>query len=641
MQRGLSKSTKRVVVKNHLRGLDEAENAKSSSSLSRTVLTTGEINSVISEFESEAEKKGLESVSKDYGVNNLTRDLWEVASFKRKNKIELSSMLEGGSIAVALKKFGAGMPEFEQFLNSVYTRSLEKGYTPNEIISQSAKLEALEKKYGMKFDSLKTTYEDIGKSLAGRKKEKTDLESGIAQLSQRKTDLMARYTLDEQKIQDYASTKQQLALAGLDIISLQNLKNFLVALKSEKFDSKKIIDKLNSITDLQAQLTRIQQEAKVARQDLDEKKSLLSEIKKLEELKLTVEQVERLRGLIVRISSDHKVDPLQAYNRFEQDILQSYNTILGLRPEASRLEENKRRIEAEISTKKKDLESVEATVSDKIKKLDEKYSKQKEEVEAYNQLRALGIDGKRILSWNQIMKSANLDYGTIEGELRNQANLKGLEDKTSAKIKELVAEELRLSQSVSQLNQEKQKIESSISVMRESALSGIGELSSKILTSISTLKEQAEERLTETASESQKSLEDMRNSTQQQIKQVSDSALSDLKKTVSELRSSTEDFSKELKSSIQLAGPEIKNVGLALEAGEKLGKYRNILPLLQLIDGNGNGDESEALIAMWNLSSRFHAWLENHYPDSKKDMSEPLAELLKSINDEIQRVGVD
>ena len=244
MQRGLSKSTKRVVVKNHLRGLDEAENAKSSSSLSRTVLTTGEINSVISEFESEAEKKGLESVSKDYGVNNLTRDLWEVASFKRKNKIELSSMLEGGSIAVALKKFGAGMPEFEQFLNSVYTRSLEKGYTPNEIISQSAKLEALEKKYGMKFDSLKTTYEDIGKSLAGRKKEKTDLESGIAQSSQRKTDLMARYTLDEQKIQDYASTKQQLALAGLDIISLQNLKNFLVALKSEKFDSKKIIDKL-------------------------------------------------------------------------------------------------------------------------------------------------------------------------------------------------------------------------------------------------------------------------------------------------------------------------------------------------------------------------------------------------------------
>jgi hypothetical protein len=641
VQRGLSKSTRKVVVKNHLQGLDESENVKSSSSSSGGALTTGEINSVINEFESEVGKKGLEAVSKDYGVSNIAKDLWEVASFKRKNKIEFSSMLEGAKIASALKKFGAGMPEFEQFLNSVYTRSLEKGYTPNEIISQSAKLEALEKKYGMKFDSLKASYEDIGKSLVSRKKEKIDLEAGIAQLSQRKTDLMTRFAVDEQKILDYANTKQQLALVGLDVKNLKDLRNFFVNLKNEKFEPKEIIGKLNSITDLQSQIVRVQQEVKIAKQDLDEKKSLLEEIKRLEESKLTVEQVERMRSLIVKISSDHKVDSLQAYNRFEQDILQSYNTILGLRPETSRLEENKKRIEAEISAKRKDLESIEAAASDKIRKLDEKYSKQREEIEAYNELRALGIDGKRMLSWNQIIKSANLDFGTIEGELRNQANLKGLEDKTSAKIKELVTEELRLSQSISQLNQEKQKIESSILAMKESALSGIGEVSSKILTSISTLKEQAEERLAETASNSQKSLEDLRNSTQQQIKQVSDSALSDLKTTVSELKSSAEDFSKELRNSIEAAAPEIKNVGLALEAGEKLGKYRNILPLLQLIDGSGGGDESEALIAMWNLTSRFNAWLENHYPGSKKDISEPLAKLLESINDEIQRVGGD
>jgi hypothetical protein len=579
VQRGLSKSTKKVIVKNHLQGLDEDENVKSSSSSSGAVLTPGEVNSVINEFELEAGKKGLEAASKDYGVNNLAKDLWEVASFKRKNKIELPSMLEGGKIAGTLKKFGAGIPEFEEFLNSVYARSLEKGYTPNEIISQSAKLGALEKKYGMKFDSLKANYEDMGKSLSAKKKEKIDLDAGIAQLSQRKTELLAQFALDEEKLHEYANTKQQLALAGLDINNFQNLRNFFVVLKSEKFNPKEIIDKLNSITDLQAQRTRIQQEVNISKHDLEERKTLL--------------------------------------------------------------EENKKRIDSEISIKRKELDSLEAASSEKIRKLDEKYSKQREEIEAYNDLRATGIDGKRMLSWNQIIKTSNLDYGTIEGELRNQANLKGLEDKTSAKIKELVTEELRLSQSISQLNQEKQKIESSILTIKESALSGIGELSSKILTSISALKEQAEERLTETANEGQKSMEEMKNSTQQQIKQVSDSALADLKTTVSELKSSTEDFSKELKSSIQLASPDIKNVGLALEAGEKLGKYRNILPLLQLIDGSGNGDESEALIAMWNLSSRFNAWIENHYPGSKKDISEPLARLLESINDEIQRVGGD
>ena len=77
-----------------------------------------------------------------------------------------------------------------------------------------------------------------------------------------------------------------------------------------------------------------------------------------------------------------------------------------------------------------------------------------------------------------------------------------------------------------------------------------------------------------------------------------------MRSTVTELKSSADDFSKGLRDSLSEASPGIKNVGLALEAGEKIGKYRNIMPLLQLIDGSDAQDESEALIAMWNLSSR-------------------------------------
>ena len=79
-------------------------------------------------------------------------------------------------------------------------------------------------------------------------------------------------------------------------------------------------------------------------------------------------------------------------------------------------------------------------------------------------------------------------------------------------------------------------------------------------------------------------------------------------------------------------------MGQAIEVGEKIGKYRNILPLLQLMDGNSHGDDSEALIAMWNLTSRFNTWLEANHP-AKKEISEPLSQLIDSINDEIQRVG--
>ena len=560
MQRGLSKSVKKAVVKNHLQGLNERENAKSASdAVTGPKLSTDEVDSVIREFDSEAAKRGLEETSKDYGVSSVTKELSEIARLKREQKLEFSSLLEGTRIAGTLKKFGAGTPEFEQFLNSVYSRSIEKGYTPNEIISQSSKLQALEKKHGMDFEALKSNFEDLGKAIAAKKKEKADLENDIAQASKKKADLLARYSLDEQKLQDLAAAKQQLSAFGFDVAHLVNLKNFLLAARNENFDPKEISAKLNSIGDLQTQKTKVQQEVKGVKEELD--------------------------------------------------------------------------------SKKKELDALEFTSKDRIKKLDERFAKQKEEIDAYSELRATGVDGKRILSWNQIMKAANVDYGTIEGELRNQGNLKNLEDRTSAKIKELVAEEIRLGQSIAQLKSEKEKIETSIQTIKESALNGIEELRGKVLSSIQSMKEKAEADLETTARDSQKSLEEMRSNSEQQLKQASETALSDMRSTVTELKSNADEFSKGLKDSLSEASPEIRNVAQALEAGEKIGKYRNILPLLQLIDGSGTKDESEALIAMWNLSSRFNAWLENQYPGEKRDISEPLLRLLESINNEIQRVG--
>ncbi|MDA4111048.1 MAG: hypothetical protein OK439_00805 [Thaumarchaeota archaeon] len=638
VQRGLSKSVKKVILKNHLQGMSQLENARSSSPPG-SKLTPEEIDSVVQEFGNIAEQRGLETVSKDYGVSNVTKDLAAVARFKRENKIEFSDMIEGGKIAVALQKFGAGMPEFEQFLSSVYSRSLEKGYTPNEIIAQSSKLGNLEKKYGMVFEKLKENYEETGRSLSLKKKEAADLQDQIAQLTKRKSDLMVRYSLDDQKVQDFATTKQQLVSLGLEVNNLPAIKNFLVALKSGNFDSKEILSKLNSISDLQAQKSKLQQEVSSTKRDLEDKKILLSEVQKLEEARLGVDQIQRLRSIIAKISSDNKIDSQQAYTRFEQDILLNYNSMLGIRPETSRLEENKKRVESDIDSARKEFESLKISQAELIKKLEEKYSKQKADIEAFNELRAMGIDAKRMRDWHQIIKTSNLDFGTIEGELRNQANLKALEDKVSSKLKELLAEELKLNQSISNLNKEKQNVELSIKAIRESTLNEIDNLGSKIMASLSSLNDQAQTKLEETAQRGAKTLDNIRETSDQNIKLIADTALTELKETVSGLKSSAGDFTQELKTVIEQASPEIKNVGIALDAGERIGKYRNILPLLQLMDGSGNGDESEALIAMWNLTSRFNTWLDNHYPNSKKEISRPLADLLESINREIQSIG--
>ena len=100
-----------------------------------------------------------------------------------------------------------------------------------------------------------------------------------------------------------------------------------------------------------------------------------------------------------------------------------------------------------------------------------------------------------------------------------------------------------------------------------------------------------------------------------------------------------EEFTSQLRKAIDEATPQLKNVELALEAGEKIGKYRNILPLLELLDDK-NLAETDALIAMWNVGNRFSTWMTNHYRLTPKDeLSQPLSKLLASLSDEIQRVN--
>jgi hypothetical protein len=113
----------------------------------------------------------------------------------------------------------------------------------------------------------------------------------------------------------------------------------------------------------------------------------------------------------------------------------------------------------------------------------------------------------------------------------------------------------------------------------------------------------------------------------------------DLKGTVGSLNATVEEFSSQLRKALDEATPQLKNVELALEAGEKIGKYRNILPLLELLDDK-NLAETDALIAMWNVGNRFSTWMTNHYRLTPKDeLSQPLSKLLASLSDEIQRVN--
>lgn len=633
----LTKSVKKEIVKNHLEGLNDDENLgklTSGNQLDRETL-----RSAIDEFSVELQKDGLSKASRAYGVSRLANELGEVAAFRHKNGVELEDMIRGAKVARVLKNYGAGIPDLEQFLSTAYSRASRQGYTAETLVAQISSLDNLEKKYGKSFDALKDEYTTLGKDIKSKQIERNNIIGEIAKLKKQNSELLAQHQVDVGRLSEYAKTKQTLLSLGFATDNLFSMKNFLLVVKAQGFDPAQVISKINSIGDLEKQGTKLEQETKVANDELLWKKALLNELRKLQETNLSVEQIDKIQKIVVRIATQRGLDPSTAYFQFEEDIINNYDSVFGIKSAISSLKENEERLVAEVNKKKQELVEVEVVHSNKLKKIEEKYSKIVAEIGAYNSLQEMGVDGNRILGWHQIMESSGLDFGTVESQLKNYANLKNIEQDIKRKIEVLTSEAASLRETVENLSREKASVESSIGALGETSIAAINSTSSKILSSISSLSEQASSTFTQMSSENERALDSFRASSEQDIKKIIGESGETLKSTVTQLNSSVADFAIQLKKVIDEAVPQIKNVSAALEAGERLGKYKNILPLLELSDEK-NVSESQALIAMWNVTSRFNSWFAEHHRTSPKpEISVPLSKLVASINEEIQRIN--
>ena len=569
----------------------------------------------------------------------MARELGEVASFKRKNQIELVDMLRGARVARILKNYGAGIPELDRFLSTAFSRASQKGYTPETLVAQISTLNSLEEKYGASFDELKAQYESVGKEIKAKQLEKSRVIGEIAHLKRQRSEAMSQNQVIEGKLEEYARTKEALHSLGFNVDDLVAVKDFLVAIRAQRFDPVEVISKLNSVGELEKERERLEQETKIANDELHWKKALLSELRKLQDTNLSVEQIESIQKIVVRISADRGIDKSKAYAQFEEDIIKNYDSVFGIRSVLAGLQDSEKKLVTETDRIKQQLAEEEAAQSEKLRKIEEKYAKISREIDAYNNLKEMGVDAKRILGWHEIMDSSGLDYATVESNLKNHLSLKNLEKELNQKIEGLTSEAAALKETVAELTREKEKMESSIKALSESAISGINSASSKILSSISEMNEKVVSDFAVMSAERGRTLDDFSTSYKEGIKKTVEESREDLKKTVSQLNTSVEDFTVQVKKAIDEASPQIKNFSAALEAGEKLGKYKNILPLLELLDEKNVG-ETEALIAMWNVSNRFSAWVAEHYRNSPKaEISGSLSKLIESINEELQKIN--
>ena len=197
----------------------------------------------------------------------------------------------------------------------------------------------------------------------------------ISQLKKQKSDVLAQNQVDEQKIEDYVQTKEKLLSLGFSADNLGNVKDFLLAVKAQRFNPDEVISKLNSIGELEKEKAKLEQETSAANDELNWKKTLLSELRKLQETNLTIEQIDNIQKIVIRISADRGIDNSKAYAQFEEDIIRNYDSVLGIKPVLTSLQDSEKRLVTEADKIKQQLAAEEATLSEKVKRIEEKYSK--------------------------------------------------------------------------------------------------------------------------------------------------------------------------------------------------------------------------------------------------------------------------
>jgi DNA repair exonuclease SbcCD ATPase subunit len=310
----------------------------------------------------------------------------------------------------------------------------------------------------------------------------------------------------------------------------------------------------------------------------------------------------------------------------------------SLRQELIKAREELDRLSSSAQARKKEFDLEIKEQKEKVEQLEKRYADKMREIVAYSELRALGIDGKRILAWNDLMTRANLDAASVEAELSRQGSLKKLEEDRARKIAELESREQNLKDAVASLEQKRESIFNAIDEIKTGALGKIEQAGLKMSLTMSELGEKTKATISQTAIGSEASLADTAKTCRENLIAVSEDAKKNFSSTITEMNSQVTSFTKELGELLSQLQPQIKTVSQAFDAGEKIGRYKTILPLLDLME-DARGKESEALIAMWNVSSRFNMWLTERYRGKKREISEPLEALISAVNEEIQNAS--
>lgn len=560
---------RRRIVDLRLRGLGRNETHHA---LRKYVKSSGTVTNVYNEFVSLANQEGISHAAEEFGVSETVRELEEIGRICRRNKMDLTEVIE-----------------------------LEK---------QAKKLKDLETSHGMSFQELFSEYQDAVTKLQEMREEKKKLANEIEELKTERTRTLRQSEVNEKQLEDYSEMKGFLASIGLETADLERTKNFFINLKKEKFNARSVISKLNraetlresishkneTLGDLEVRIEDNQRLLNKASTDLEGKKALVGQVRRIEETGLSLDAFESIRRSIVRISKKRRVSPMRAVARFEEEIAKAYDPLLAIRNHLERLEEQKKMLEYELSSKREVWKKEERENRRKSNDLDQKYNARKKVIDAYSSLRSSGIEDEIILRLDRILIDSKVDPRVLEAELKKTSHLKRIHEEIETDIEHLGGEREKLRFSIKELNTNVQELTTTKSVLTSS----IESTKVNLKDSIESLANLATSQL---------------NTNALNAKNLLDAA----EKGISELRSEVSEFSKVTKTGLRGAVDDlstsvsdIKNeIARLLEdaktTGEKIGKLDLIVRAYEFLS-SGTGSKEEVVPAISSMLYNLKSW---------------------------------
>ena len=188
--------------------------------------------------------------------------------------------------------------------------------------------------------------------------------------------------------------------------------------------------------------------------EIQDKEALASSLSRLEELGFSSERLEELGKKVGEIGTSHRFAPNEAMSKFF-DELKLWDEKLGLEADGQRLTSRKNQMEKELQ------------------EMEKRYQGKKAAVEALEELEEHGVGMRRILLWNQIVRSAGVNIGELKRAIERWNGLTEANRVEEERKKKLNEETARARASLQELDSRKAEIEGVIRATMEEGVKAV------------------------------------------------------------------------------------------------------------------------------------------------------------------------